>query len=146
MEKKNYNKRAKGKRKVFTPEHISNLKKSFSIAFIKSQNKAGELSRFWKGGVTKQNILIRSSVSYKQWRRKIMVRDNFTCRDCSKVGGKLEVDHIKPFAFFPELRFAESNGKTLCHDCHVKTNFNRGYWQKYFQEKLQPTLPMAVNA
>ena len=27
-------------------------------------------------------------------------------------------DHIKPFAWFSDLRFDVSNGQTLCVDCH----------------------------
>ena len=50
-----------------------------------------------------------------------MKRDNWTCVLCGKRGGTLEVDHIKQFAYYPELRFKVSNGRTLCKDCHKKT-------------------------
>lgn len=40
---------------------------------------------------------------------------------CFQKGGNLNADHIKPFSQFPELRFAINNGRTLCIDCHRKT-------------------------
>lgn len=76
----------------------------------------------WKGGITPINRLIRSSAEYKLWRKSVFERDNWTCLWCKKRGGRLEADHIKPFAYFPELRFAIDNGRTLCHECHLTTD------------------------
>jgi 5-methylcytosine-specific restriction endonuclease McrA len=55
-------------------------------------------------------------------RVKIFERDNYICQLCFKRGGKLQADHIKPFAFFPKLRFILSNGRTLCINCHKTTD------------------------
>ena len=60
-----------------------------------------------------------------RWQRKrleILQRDNFTCIWCGEHGGKLNADHIKPFAQYPELRFAIDNGRTLCLPCHKTTD------------------------
>lgn len=79
----------------------------------------------WKGGVTSINETIRKSIPYKEWRNSVFKRDNFTCVWCGekdKVSGKLQADHIKPFAFFPELRLDIDNGRTLCKECHSKTD------------------------
>ena len=76
----------------------------------------------WKGGVTSNNLIIRNSLEYRLWRESVFERDNYTCRFCGTRGGKLNADHIKPFAYFPELRFAIDNGRTLCVNCHRKTN------------------------
>lgn len=87
-----------------------------------SEAKRGEKNNNWKGGITPENMRIRQSFEYKLWRKSIFERDKFTCIWCKQIGGKLTADHIKPFALFPELRFAIDNGRTLCIDCHRKTD------------------------
>ena len=85
-------------------------------------NKTGKDARNWQGGKTKEGIIIRYSRKSKEWRMAILKRDDYTCQGCGERGGTLEVDHIKPFAYFPELRFEMSNGRTLCRECHKKTD------------------------
>ena len=83
---------------------------------------AGPKHPCWKGGITPLHQTIRHSLEYREWRRAVFQRDNYTCVECGDDRGRnLEADHIKPFAFFPDLRFDVSNGRTLCHDCHTKT-------------------------
>jgi len=79
----------------------------------------GELHPNWKGGITPINLKIRMGLDYKIWRHAVFTRDNFTCVNCGQVGGALHADHIKMFAFHPELRFAIDNGRTLCKKCHM---------------------------
>lgn len=90
--------------------------------FGNGRNTKGQNHYNWKGGITPINDSIRKSLEYEEWRKAILERDNYTCQHCNQVGGYLEVDHIKPFAYFPELRFELSNGRTLCHECHKKTS------------------------
>lgn len=84
----------------------------------------GEKNPNWKGGITPVNKAIRSSFEYKEWRKSVFSRDDWTCQECGLRGDKvyLHADHIKPFAYFPELRLDLSNGRTLCVDCHKKTD------------------------
>jgi hypothetical protein len=73
----------------------------------------------WK---TNKLILLRNSKEYTDWRKQVLKRDSFTCQECGQIGGKLHVDHIKPFAYFPEERFKLDNGRTLCIECHKGTD------------------------
>lgn len=83
---------------------------------------AGEASPHWKGGITPEVQKIRNSLEYKVWRTAVFERDNYTCQECNNRGGYLNADHIKRFADYPELRFELNNGRTLCRDCHRKTD------------------------
>lgn len=76
----------------------------------------------YKGGITEKSLIIRGTAEYKDWRKAVFERDNYTCLECGdNKGGNLEADHIKPFAFFPELRMVLTNGRTLCKPCHKLT-------------------------
>lgn len=87
----------------------------------RSERYKGARSHFWKGGVCKPNQLARQDYRYANWRKAVYDRDDYTCQICKKRGGKLNADHIQPWAQFPELRFELSNGRTLCLSCHRKT-------------------------
>ena len=98
----------------FTEEHKRKIG-------LKSSQRTGEKSNFWKGGITPKNLVIRASTKYNKWRISVYKRDNWTCVNCKKVGGNLEAHHIKEFSKYPELRFDINNGITLCCECHKKT-------------------------
>jgi len=90
----------------------------------------GENSTNWKGGVTAVNEILRGRKEFKEWRKKIFLRDNFTCQNCGRRGGWLEAHHIKSFAHHHELRYDINNGQTLCKPCHAKTdNYGTKAWQ-----------------
>lgn len=82
----------------------------------------GEKHWNWQGGKSSEAQIIRRSLSYKQWRKEVFERDDYTCQFCLERGGELHADHIKPFSLFPELRLDVNNGRTLCEDCHKETD------------------------
>jgi len=82
---------------------------------------SGENHPLWSGGQNTEALRIRKSRDYRIWRKAVFERDNYTCQECGARGVKLEADHIKPFKYFPELRYELSNGRTLCVPCHKAT-------------------------
>jgi IS30 family transposase len=76
----------------------------------------------WQGGKTKTAEYIRFTPEYKQWRKAVFERDDYTCQICGKKGGKLVAHHIKEQSNYPELRIVLDNGQTLCKGCHKLTD------------------------
>lgn len=62
----------------------------------------------------------RRCEEYKEWRKNVFERDDYTCRHCGEKGCRLNAHHILSYANFPELRYELENGITLCEDCHKK--------------------------
>lgn len=102
-------------------------KRSLEARIKFSESKKGPKNPNWKGGVTFGNRKIRRSFEFKLWRESVFKRDDYTCIWCGARNGngknvELHADHIKPFAYYPELRFAIDNGRTLCRPCHMSTD------------------------
>ena len=112
---------------------LETIKKQSEI--VKKRIQDGK-HNFYIDGRTPLNQQIRRSYKYRIWREAVFERDNYTCQECgAKCGnGKrviLNADHIKPFAYFPKLRFDINNGRTLCIECHKKTDTYMGRSHKY---------------
>ena len=115
--------------KHLTPEWRRKISKNHA-------DTSGVNSGTWRGGITPINDSIRKSKEYIVWRIAIFTRDNYTCVKCHTKGGRLNADHIKPFALYPELRFAIDNGQTLCYVCHrKKTSLDMILLRKELHEK-----------
>lgn len=84
--------------------------------------KKGDQSHFWLGGRTEDSKIRRTCAEYKEWRMAVFTRDNFTCIDCGIRDGTIEAHHIEAQSQKPELIYEVSNGGTLCHNCHKKTD------------------------
>ena len=95
--------------------HLGHVAWNKGMKFIKI---SGSAHWAWKGGISSTNSKIRNSLEYNQWRTSVFKRDSYICQICGQWGGKLNAHHIKPFAYFPELRFDVENGQTLCLNCH----------------------------
>lgn len=56
--------------------------------------------------------------------KRVFERDNYKCTICG-LNKNLQVDHIKRWSKFPDLRFVLENCRTLCSKCHYKITFGR---------------------
>lgn len=87
---------------------------------------SGENAPNWKGGISSENERFRKTAAYREWRKAVFTRDDYTCQECgdrSRAGHRIRIhaDHIKPFALYPDLRLDLNNGRTLCETCHRQT-------------------------
>lgn len=64
-------------------------------------------------------VLKRSDPEVRQWKKKVLNRDNYTCQKCGEVE-KLQVHHVVPWSKNPFSRTDIQNGITLCVDCHAE--------------------------
>lgn len=78
----------------------------------------GKNNPSWKGGITPENLKIRTSAKFLNWRKQVFERDDYTCQICRIRGGALHAHHILQFSIYPALRFEVDNGLTLCEKDH----------------------------
>jgi 5-methylcytosine-specific restriction endonuclease McrA len=61
----------------------------------------------------------RGTTEYQEWTKSVMRRDEWTCRKCGVIGGRLHAHHILGWAKHESERYNVDNGLTLCEGCHV---------------------------
>lgn len=93
-----------------------------------SENMSGENHYNWKGGISFEPYPPEWNEAF---RRKIRNRDNHTCAICRIFGDN--VHHIN----YVKENTIPSNCITLCHGCHIATNYNRDYWQNELEKLMQ---------
>lgn len=107
--------------RVFSEEHRNNISRSM-------RGKVGPLNRNWRGGKATQNLQLRGSIEYREWKRAALSLRGNKCQECGAVNGficeccgthiVLHVHHVESFARVPEKRFDPANSEVLCPKCH----------------------------
>jgi len=108
-------------RKCYLENYIQNHVKDMTK---NRRSYAGKNHPLWKGGITPKNTLLRTKFR-REVQPLVFARDNYTCQICSQYGQYLQVDHIKSWAKYPDLRFNLDNCRTLCMACHYYVTFKR---------------------
>jgi len=86
----------------------------------------------WNPNITdEERKQSRNYDEYKQWRKQVFKRDNYTCQCCGDKNGngkriKLAAHHLDGYHWCKEKRLDIDNGITLCWDCHNKFHTNYG--------------------
>lgn len=85
-----------------------------------SESQKGDKGNNWRGGKTNKNKTLRQSAKFKDWRKLVFERDNYTCQECGKNKCIIHPHHIKLLSEYPEFALDVSNGITLCYTCHMR--------------------------
>lgn len=92
----------------------------------------------YSGVVSKTPWLRRLNTNpeYREFRKRMFERDLWTCQWCGYKGARIQLDHILPKSIFPDLVFKEYNVRTLCVDCHLKTDTYAGRAAKNYARNI----------
>jgi 5-methylcytosine-specific restriction endonuclease McrA len=89
-----------------------------------------ELHWNWQGGKSEELYPLGWTLTYKEQIRR---RDKYICQNCGvpeiESIRRLHVHHID----YNKKNISSNNLVSLCQKCHMKTNFKRDYWIKYFK-------------
>jgi 5-methylcytosine-specific restriction endonuclease McrA len=76
---------------------------------------------------------IRKLAKFVKVRKKMLLRDGFTCQIC--FGSGMDAHHIVTIREQPELAYELSNLVTVCKSCHDKKVSKREKeWEAYFKK------------
>lgn len=74
-----------------------------------------------------------STFEWKALRMQALTLHGAKCQCCGatpSIGAVMNVDHVKPRKFYPELALKLDNLQILCHDCnHGKGNWDETDWR-----------------
>jgi thymidylate synthase (FAD) len=87
---------------------------------MKNSSRKGKESNLYKGGKERSE---RQKIYdwQNKYKNKLLIESNHQCSLCKSKEG-LEVDHIEPVCFRPDLAYEYSNLRIICKQCHsVKT-------------------------
>ena len=98
----------------------------------------GENASNWRGGISFLPYCIKFNNRYKNHIRNLFGNECFLCGLLEADNGrKLDVHHVN-YNKDCGCDGAKCICVPLCMRCHMKTNYNRDYWQALIMEMLKP--------
>lgn len=100
------------------PTPMLNKNHSKETIELMSKNRKGSGNSNWKGGITLVIRNFRKTKRYQEWRKSVLIRDEFKCKyqDCNKE--TTIAHHIKTLNSNPELALDINNGMAICLNHH----------------------------
>jgi hypothetical protein len=99
---------------------------------LTSFGQVGAKSSNWQNGKSFEKYSEKWTRALK---REVRWRDGFQCVECgtpeSECLRKLDIHHID----YNKRNVHINNLVSLCGHCHRRTNFDRDFWKKHFEEK-----------
>ena len=107
---------------------------------------SGENHPNWNKNKTQEERENGRKISeYTDFVKRVMSRDNFTCQCCNQHSGNLEVHHLDGYDWCTEKRTVDTNGITLCENCHSNFHSYYGYGnntKEQFEEWMDKTIDL----
>lgn len=112
------NKNRGNKRTDEIREKISKSHKGIKKPWISEYNskRVGEKHPNWQGGKTPEYASRFNKIIWKNIRKLVLYRDNYTCNKCGIKNKSLDVHHKKPWRFTKNDN--SDNLISLCRKCH----------------------------
>ena len=91
---------------------------------------SGENNKRWNPNLTDEERKFRRKYpEYLEFVKRVLARDNYTCQCCGKTNKEteFEVHHLDGYEWCKEKRLDDTNGITLCLDCHSNFHAYYGY-------------------
>ncbi len=80
---------------------------------------SGELAYNWNPKLSDEDrVKGRDYPEYHDFIKRVLNRDNYTCKVCNDKSGGLAVHHLNGYNWCIEGRTKDTNGITLCKKCH----------------------------
>lgn len=138
-----------------TKSKISNTRKGRVYQSISGEKNPmfgvkGEKHPSWKGGLTPLRQKIYSTDEWKNVRKLVFERDNYSCVMCDKYissikrGAKticnLAIHHITPFSDDVTKACVQDNLVLLCHECHAWVHSGENLKGLYIDKKKKTAI------
>lgn len=110
---------------------------------------AGENHYRWENNKTnEERITKRQYPEYVDFTKRVLIRDKYSCKCCGATNCKLSVHHLDSYDWCIEKRLDDSNGITLCENCHKNFHSLCGYGnntREQFEIWLGQTISLLDN-